>query len=134
VLTTGFLQRIDGGLKLEGDEKVGSLIVKRALEGPIRRSSRTRGQRDRRAGQKRDVPIARLRRREHGVRRHAEGGHHRPNQGGAGGAAERGVGCIAAADDGGADHGSAGGEAGGAADAARKTSEVVQDEKAIVNV
>jgi chaperonin GroEL len=36
VLTTGFLQRIDDGLKLEGDEKVGSLIVKRALEEPIR--------------------------------------------------------------------------------------------------
>jgi hypothetical protein len=43
-----------------------------------------------------------------------------PTTGGARGAAERGVGCIAAVDDRGAGHGSAGGEAGGAADAARR--------------
>jgi len=41
------------GLKLAGDEKVGAMIVKRALESPFARSSRTPAsrQRDRREGE-----------------------------------------------------------------------------------
>ncbi len=76
-------------LKVEGDEKVGAMIVKRALEEP------------------------------HGVRGHAPGGDHRSDQGRARGAGERGVDRVAAADDRGADHRPAGGEEGRPADAAR---------------
>src|SRR3989475_13147228 len=62
---------------------------------------------------------ARLRRRDHGVRGHAAGGYHRPGEGRARGAGERGGDRLAPANDRGADHGPRGGEKGRAAEAAR---------------
>src|SRR5437660_11153954 len=86
-----------------------------------RRERRCRGERDRREGEERDGAEPRLRRREHGVRRHGAGGHHRPNQGRAGGAAECGVDRLSRAHDRGDHHGYPGGEVGGrAGDAARR--------------
>ncbi len=111
-------------LKLEGDEKVGANIVKRALEEPIRQiveNAGLEGQRGRREGEGGDGSHSRVRRREPGVRGHDPGRHHRPHQGRADRAAECGVGRGTAADDGGAGHRSAGRQAGGGpADAARR--------------
>src|SRR5262249_22949972 len=53
------------------------------------------------------------RRGQHGLRRHGAGGGHRPDQSGAGGAAERGGDRLALADGRGADHRYPGGQAGG---------------------
>ena len=110
-------------LKLEGDEKVGAMIVQARARGahpPDRGERGARGQRDRGEGQGREGGDPRLRRGVARVRGHDPGRYHRPHQGGAGGAAERGVGGLAAADDGGADHRPARGEAGGGpADASR---------------
>ena len=92
----------------------------RGADPPDRRERRRRGQRDRREGEERDGAEPRLRRGEHGVRRHDAGRHHRPGEGRARGAAERGVDRVAAAHDRGAHHGYPGGEVGGrACDAAR---------------
>ncbi len=92
----------------------------RGAHPPDRGERGARGQRDRGEGQGREGGDPRLRRGVARVRGHDPGRHHRPHQGGAGGAAERGVGGLAAADDGGADHRSARGQAGGGpADAAR---------------
>ena len=85
-----------------------------------RRERRPRGQRDRGEGQGGEGRHPRLRRRVAGVRGHDPGGHHRPDQGRARGAAERGVGGLPAVDHGGAHLRSARGEArSGARDAAR---------------
>ena len=105
-------------LKLEGDEKVGAMIVKRALEEPIRQIVENAGLEGSVIVEKvkaEKVVDPRLRRGDAGVRGHDPGRHHRPDQGRAGGAAERGVGGLAAADHGGADHRPARGEAGGGA-------------------
>ena len=92
----------------------------RGAHPPDRGERGARGQRDRGEGQGREGGDPRLRRGVAGVRGHDPGRHHRPHQGGAGGAAERGVGGLAPADDGGADHRPAGGQAGGRpADASR---------------
>ena len=71
-------------LKLEGDEKVGAGIVKRALEEPIRQIVEN-------AGLEGSVVVERVKAEKtltrgfdaetHGVRRHDRGGHHRPDQG-----------------------------------------------------
>ena len=85
---------IDKLKKLEGDEEVGARHRAARAGGadpPDRRERGPRGQRDRREGEGGDGADARLRRRQHGVRGHAAGGHHRPDQGRARGAAERGV-------------------------------------------
>ena len=92
----------------------------RGAHPPDRRERGPRGQRDRREGEERDGAEPRLRRGQHGVRGHGAGGHHRPDQGRAGGAAERSVDRVAAAHDRGAHHGYPGGEVcGRAGDAAR---------------
>ncbi len=115
---------IDSLKKLEGDEQVGALIVKRALEEPIRQIVENAGLEGSVIVEKvkaETVPTRGYRRGEHGVRRHDPGGHHRPDQGRAGGAAERGVDRLAAADHGSAHHRHPGGrQAGGPGDAARR--------------
>ena len=78
-------------LKLEGDEKTGVNILRRALEEPLRRIAIN-------AGKDGSVIVQtgqgaeegrRLRRREGRVRQHGEEGHHRPAEGDAGRAGER---------------------------------------------
>src|SRR5204863_454440 len=112
-------RRPQAGRRREGrlpDREAGA----RGADPPDRRERRPGGQRDRREGEERDRDLPRLRRRQHDLRGHDPGGHHRSDQGGAGGAGERRLGRVAAAHHRGADHGSAGGEgASGAADAAR---------------
>ena len=111
------------GLKLEGDERVGALIVQasaRRADPEHRGERRARGLGDRGEGEGGEGGDARVRRGDAGVRGHDHGGDHRPDEGGAGGPAERRVGGRAAADDGGAGDGPAGGQAGGRpADASR---------------
>ena len=105
---------VDGLKGWKGDERVGAVIVRRALEEPIRRiveNAGLEGSVSCREGEGGNGGHARLRRGQHGVRRHAAGGYHRPHQGGAGGAAERGVHRLAPAHHGGPDHGPPGGEA-----------------------
>ena len=94
-------------LKLEGDEKVGVNIVRRALEEPIRQIVENAGLEGSVIVEKVKAEKARpaaSTRESHEFVDMIAGRHHRPDQGGAGGAAERGVGRLAAADHGGADH------------------------------
>ena len=103
------------GLKLEGDEKVGAMIVRRALEEPIRRIVEN-------AGLESSVVVEKVKA-EKGMTRgfDAESLEFvdmiRPasstHQGRAGRAAERGVGGLPPADHGGTGHRPAGGEGGG---------------------
>ena len=112
------------GLKLSGDEKVGAMIVKRACEEPIRQIVEN-------AGLEGSVIVEKVKSETVANRGYdaesmeyvdmLQARHHRPDQGRAGGAAERGVGGVAPADDRGVDHRSAGGQAGGrSADASRR--------------
>ena len=92
----------------------------RGAHPPDRGERGARGQRDRREGEGREGGDPRLRRGVARVRGHDPGRHHRSDQGGAGGAAERGVGVLAAAHHRGPDHRPARGQAGGGpADASR---------------
>ncbi len=79
-------------LKLKGDEAIGAQIVVRAVEEPLRQLADNAGQegslvvqevKNRKGWEGFDVRQAR-------VRRHGQGGHHRPDQGHAFRAAERG--------------------------------------------
>ena len=93
----------------------------RGADPADRGERRPRGQRRRREGEGGDGPHPGLRRREPGVRGHDPGRHHRPHQGRAYRAPERGVGGLPAAHHRGAHHRPARGEAGGGpADAARR--------------
>ena len=105
------------GLKLEGDEKVGAMIVKRALEEPIRQiveNAGARGQRDRREGEARDGG-----RRGGSTRRRMEyvdmiqAGIIDPTKVERVALQNAASVALAAAHDRGADHGPAGGQAGG---------------------
>ena len=111
------------GLKLEGDEKVGANIVKRALEEPIRNIVEN-------AGLEGSVIVEKVKAEKVATRGFdaeslefvdmIQAGYHRPDQGRARGAAERGVGGLPAVDHGGPHLRSARGEArSGARDAAR---------------
>ncbi len=75
--------------ELEGDEKVGVQLLRKAIEAPARQRG-VRGSGDRRAaeeGEGRD----RVRRGNRGVPRHVRSGDHRPDEGGAVRASERGL-------------------------------------------
>ena len=98
-------------LKLSGDEATGVDIVRRALEEPIRQIVQNAGLEGSVVVEKvraaKDVAL-RLRRRVERVRGHGAGRDHRPDQGGAGRAAERRVDRLAAPDHRGAHHGQSG--------------------------
>ena len=97
-------------LKLEGDEKVGAMIVRRALEEPIRQIVENAGLEGSVIVEKvkaEKVRDPRLRRGVAAVRGHDPGGHHRSDQGGARRARERRVGGRPAAHHGGPHHGPA---------------------------
>ena len=106
--------------KVPDEEQTGVQIVRRAAEEPLPadRHERRHGRLGRaRQGPERQGRV-RLQRRHRGVRGPDQGRHHRPDQGGAHGAAERRVGRRSAADHRGDGGREAGGEESGAASGA----------------
>ena len=86
---------LDGLPAENDDQKHGIEIVRKALQTPTpadRRERRRRRRGGRRQAAREERPEPRLRRADRRVRRHVQGRHHRPDQGGAHRAAGRGLG------------------------------------------